>query len=349
MILLGLALFSLNYSCDERIVRLNDIQLIGSHNSYKISIEQPLWEYIYQQEPKEAIALQYGHIPIIEQLEMGLRALEFDVFHDPEGGYYSNPMGLAVLKEMGMPTQEFDSEGKLNEPGLKMFHVQDIDFRSHHLLFKDCLKTLKRWSDENPDHTPVFITMNTNDSKIASLKDPLPFTASALNRIDVEIRSVLSVNKLITPGLVRGNFKTLEQAVLTRGWPKLEDVKGRFLFVLNASSDKISRYLQGHPSKEGRVLFTDSEEGNPEAAFRVVNDPIKNFDYIKDLVNKGYMVRTRADADTKEARNNDFTRFEKAKASGAHIISTDYYLPSTHFESTYQVRFDNHGFVRIRD
>jgi len=36
------------------------------------------------------------------------------------------------------------------------------------------------------------------------------------------------------------------------------------------------------------------------------------------------MVRARADAETKESRTDDYTKFEKAKESGAQVISTDY-------------------------
>ena len=38
------------------------------------------------------------------------------------------------------------------------------------------------------------------------------------------------------------------------------------------------------------------------------------------------MVRTRADADTREARLQDYSRLEAAIESGAQLISTDYYL-----------------------
>ncbi|WP_242403292.1 Ca2+-dependent phosphoinositide-specific phospholipase C [Asaia platycodi] len=39
---------------------------------------------------------------------------------------------------------------------------------------------------------------------------------------------------------------------------------------------------------------------------------------------QGYLVRTRADANTIEARQNDLKRRDVAFSSGAHLISTDY-------------------------
>ena len=81
-------------------------------------------------------------------------------------------------------------------------------------------------------------------------------------------------------------------------------------------------YLAGHPSLRGRVLFTNAEPGEPDAAFIERNDgPAAD---ITALVNKGYLVRTRTDADTKEARTNDTTRRDSMMATGAQILSTDY-------------------------
>lgn len=334
--------------CTKNEIHLNDVQVIGSHNSYKIPIEKPLWNYLYQLDSSKAKSLQYGHISLEEQLDLGLRNLELDVFHDPNGGYFSNPKGLEIVKKMGGQPLEFDSEEKLSQKGLKMFHVQDVDFRSHYLLFKEGLQALKNWSDKNPNHTPIFILINAKDQKVQQTRNPLTFTKSALDSIDIEIKSVFPSEKLITPDLVRGDFKTLEEAVIEKGWPKLEDVKGRFIFVLDEKEAKINLYLENHPSLVDRVLFVNSIEGSPEAAFRIVNNPIKDFDYIKELVAKGYLVRTRADAATKEARTNDYEKFEKAKASGAQIISTDYYVPSLLFPSSYKVSFENNKYERIK-
>jgi hypothetical protein len=53
---------------------------------------------------------------------------------------------------------------------------------------------------------------------------------------------------------------------------------------------------------------------------------------------KKFIVRTRSDAGTIEARNNDYRRFNAAWQSGSQIISTDYYKPDKRF-SDYQVKF----------
>lgn len=329
-------------------VTLKDIQVIGSHNSYKIAIEKPLMNYLLAID-STLIGLQYGHIPYKQQLDLGLRSLELDVFHDPIGDYFSNPVGLDIIRASGTIPQPFDKEEKLKIPGLKVFHVQDIDFRSHQLLFKEALTELKQWSAANPGHTPIIITMNTKDGKVPKTRDPLPFNAEALKNIDTEIRGIFSEEQLLTPDLVRGDFETLQEAVLTIGWPLLNDVKNKFLFVLDEGDEKSNAYLSVFPGLKNAVLFVNKDENHSESAFRILNDPVKQFDAIKDLVSKGYLVRTRGDSDTREARLNDTTKFIKAKNSGAQIITTDYYLPSTLFSSEYKVIFDDGTYERIKN
>ena len=330
-------------------IRLNDMQVIGSHNSYKIPIEESLWKYIYSVDSIQALALQYGHVPIADQLQLGLRNLELDVFYDPRGDHYSNPKGLDIVRQSGTEPLEYDWEEKLKEPGFKLFHIQDIDFRSYHLLFKDCLNEMKAWSHDNPDHTPVVVLMNAKDQSIEGTREPLPFTQEAFDGLDREIRSVFSDDDLITPDWVRGDSKTLEEVVLRSGWPVLTACKGRFLFVLDENEAKTNLYLNGHETLEDRVFFVNVPEGNPASAFRVINNPIDNYHKIKELVGKGYMVRTRADAGTVEARNNDYSRFLKAIDSGAQVISTDYYIPSTLFKSSFQVIFEDGTYERIKE
>ncbi|MEM7486813.1 MAG: phosphatidylinositol-specific phospholipase C1-like protein [Bacteroidota bacterium] len=329
-------------------ISLNEIQVIGSHNSYKIAIEKPLWDYLFQLDSSLAKSLQYDHPSLTAQLDMGLRNLELDVFHDPLGGRYATPKGIAIVKQTGINPLPFDQNSVLQEPGLKMFHIQGIDFRSHQLLFKKGLYELKKWSDKNPNHSPIFILINAKDSNVPRTTQPLPFTKAALDSLDLEITSVLPKDKLITPDMVRGDYDSLEEAITTKGWPNLKDTRGRFIFVLDEKERKINAYIDEHPSLKNRILFVNIPEGNPEAAFRIINDPIKNFDYIKTLVAKGYVVRTRADAGTKEARSNDYTRFEKAKTSGAQIISTDYYIPTTLFSSNFQIYFAKGVYERIQ-
>ena len=322
-------------------VRLNEIKVIGSHNSYKIRFEEPLFKLLSQVDSSRIAKLHYDHIPIIDQLRLGLRNLEIDVFHDPQGGHFSNPKALEWLRSMGIEPEPFDNEGKLEKPGLKVFHIQDFDFRSHELLFSDLLESIKVWSDETPEHVPVFITLEAKDKVIDSLTAPLPFTKKALDGIDAEILKYLGEEKLITPDWVRGGKTSLNEKITTDGWPILDDCLGKFIFVLDNHKGKRTRYVEDHPGLKGRIMFVDAAPGSPEAAFLIRNDPKKQGKEIEKLISQGYIIRTRADASTREARSDDYSKFEAAKACGAQVITTDYYLPTELFPSKYKVVFEN--------
>jgi len=58
-----------------------------------------------------------------------------------------------------------------------------------------------------------------------------------------------------------------------------------------------------------------------------VNDSLMDETTISERVGLGYIVRTMADGNTNEARSGDESRMNAALASGAQIVSTDYYRP----------------------
>ena len=324
-------------------LRLNQIQVVGTHNSYKVAIDTALMSIIRKKNPGAARSLSYAHLPITEQLNRGARNLELDVYYDPKGGRYADPYGLALLKEKGLPYKPFDPSHKMMEPGLKIFHIPGIDFRSHHLLFRDQLRELRAWSEAHPHHIPVFITMNTKDGHvdIMHVTQPLTFTETALDSVDVELKKYLGADQLITPDMVRRKGMTLRESVTEYGWPSLDRMRGRFLFILDQHGEKMQRYIRHHPSLRGRMMFVDAPESYPEAATMIINNPIADLSQIQRMVREGFIVRTRADANTKEAREDSYSRWEAAKRSGAQIITTDYIVPSLTFHSSYHVGFAN--------
>lgn len=120
-----------------------------------------------------------------------------------------------------------------------------------------------------------------------------------------------------------------------RNWPTVKEARGKFLFILDKVGKTRDLYIGDTKSLRGKLLFTNSPAGSPESATLILNesdDPL-----IPQRVKEGYIVRTRADANTLEARTHDYTKFNNAKKSGAHLISTDYYLPSKLFPSTFKV------------
>jgi hypothetical protein len=338
--LLVISILALRCTSSQEKITLNKIQVIGSHNSYKQAIERPIMKMILEKD-SNSIGLDYEHLPLKDQLDLGLRGLEIDVLHDPQGGRYKNPVGLRRLKENGVEFLPFDTIDEMTKVGLKVLHVPDIDFRSHCLTFKNCLMEVKEWSDAHPDHLPIIITINPKES---GLEEPgftkvLAFTSHVLDSLDQEILSVFSFEELIAPDMVKGDRASLREAITTVGWPSLQESKGKVLFVLDAGERITAMYIK--KSLKGKPMFPNVDENNPDAAFFIMNDPKAQQEEIKRRVKAGFFVRTRADADTKEARANDLTRFEAAIASGAQLISTDYYLSRLSPSGKFQIVFKN--------
>src|SRR5262249_26981615 len=144
---------------------------------------------------------------------------------------------------------------------------------------------------------------------------PHPIGAAELDALDAEIRSVFPERQLITPDRVRRKKPTLEQSVITYGWPRLGALRGKGMFTLDNGGAGRDAYRNGPPNLEGRVLFTDSTPGDPEAAFIKMTDPLPDPSAISAMVAAGYVVRTRADVDTAQARTNNTTQRDAALTS----------------------------------
>jgi hypothetical protein len=325
---------------------INRVQIIGSHNSYKQAIDPALFAQFKAKKPDIAMGLEYSHVSLGEQMDLGLRNLEIDVYADEKGGKYAHPKGLDW--EAGSNPPVYDPTGEMKLPGFKVFHVQDLDFRSNCPTFAGCLRQLKTWSDQHKEHYPIYITMNAKDNEIKSPGFSIPekFTSEVFDRLDKEILDNLGRGYLVMPEDIKGKYPTLESAVLAGHWPTMQAARGKFFFILDEGGEHRDAYIRNHPSLKGRVLFTDSPAGTPEAAFMILNDPKGDSAKIHDMVKKGYMVRTRADSDTREARSNDKSVFVAACNSGAQIITTDYYYKSSFFSSDYSVKFDDGKYIR---
>ncbi|GIU88260.1 MAG: hypothetical protein KatS3mg009_2775 [Acidimicrobiia bacterium] len=313
----------------DRCLRVNNVQVVGTHNSYHLQPREPLFSALRAFDPALAAGFEYSHTPLgVQFAHEGVRQIELDVFADPQGGLYDQRHLLPLL---GLPADS--GIPALEEPGFKVLHVQEVDFESTCWTLVECLRQVRAWSDANPRHLPIAVLVELKDGPIpdplgVGFVRPHPIGPAELDALDAEIRSVFDESRLITPDDVRGRRATLEEAVLAGGWPTLGEARGKVMFLMDNGGRYRSDYLAGHPSLRGRVLFTNASPGDPDAAFVKRNDPTgANLAEIQDLVRRGYLVRTRADADTVQARTGDTTMRDAALASGAQWVSTDYPVP----------------------
>ncbi|MES2022325.1 MAG: Ca2+-dependent phosphoinositide-specific phospholipase C [Pseudomonadota bacterium] len=296
--------------------RLNAMRVLGSHNSYRPELTEQALAEQRRILGVESPGVEYGHPPIARQLDLGLRQVEFDPVADPFGGLFAAPyVGDAA------------SFAAMRRPGAKVLHVPFVDRHSLCLTLDACFAEVAAWSRAHPGHTPITVLVNASDGQGDNPIMPqlMPFDAKALAAIDASARAIFGSARLITPDQVRGHWPTLREAVLHGGWPGLTAARGKVLLVLDTNDRVLDVYRHGHAALRGRAMFGTYPEGDAEAAILNIQNPVAEEERIRRAVAQGFIVRTRADSDTVEARRGDYRRFQAALRSGAQIISTDYY------------------------
>jgi hypothetical protein len=327
-------------------VRINQIQIIGTHNSYHSGFAPSAAKLWQQKNPKVFAGLDYRHPSLTSQLDAGVRQIEIDIFADTKGGLFAHPYGETLIAQAGLPADPpFDPQHLMEKPGFKVMHVQDVDYRSACEPFTACLAEVRAWSKAHPNHLPVFILVETKQGALHvnfPTVTPEPFTRAIFDALDREVTSVFHAGEMVTPDDVRGTYATLNQAVRADHWPGLQQARGKVVFLMDQKTMG-PIYLEGHPTLKGRILFTNADAGSADAAFIEQNDAPA--EVIEALVRQGYLIRTRADSDTKEARTNNTTRRDEVLASGAQIISTDY-PASEQAASGYKVELPGNAVAR---
>ncbi|KAF2489820.1 hypothetical protein BU16DRAFT_531266 [Lophium mytilinum] len=348
-------------------LRMNHIQVIGTHNSYhrEISLKE---RAVFDQCMDDPQNYYYSHSKLSDQLShQSVRSLELDLHSDLRGGLFETPL-IWKCSNLNASTYPFH-DPNWSKPGYKVFHVNDMDTNAVCHTLVSCLEELKAWSDANPRHIPILIDLEMMwDADLKTCNSSCKYVnetclkggvcddeAKHLNltqllEVDREIRSVLPAHKLIVPDNVRKRKLTLEESILQHGWPTLDAARGKFMFYFDNEPDTSDptnyRNLyraDGHDSLQGRVVWTNSLEGDADAAFIKHNTPTgDDLAEIQRLVKKGYIVRTRADEPITTVQQNDTTRRHSAFVSGAQIVSTDYpaYGMSARWDSDYVVQLE---------
>ncbi len=318
----ALLLLALAHSASAEDLKLNQIQAIGSHNSYHVAPPEPLMKTLVKFN-KDAEAWNYSHPPLAEQLEMGVRQFELDIHADPKGGLFAEPLAIKLARFAGEKLPDFNASGEYSKPGIKIMHVPDVDCWSTVPSLKGALEQMRGWSDKHPQHLPVMVLLECKDQPEVKLPTkPEPFTRERLLELDQEILAAIPAERILKPDDVRAGAKTLREAVLQKGWPTIDSLRGKFLFCLDNTDEIRSRYLESNPALEGRVLFvTAPSEEDPAAAWFKCNDPQAEQERIRKLVKAGFLVRTRSDTNKPDAKMK-----EAAFASGAQWVSTDHFI-----------------------
>ncbi|MFO0750941.1 MAG: Ca2+-dependent phosphoinositide-specific phospholipase C [Myxococcota bacterium] len=266
-------------------LRLNELQAIGSHNSYHILAGPP-------PDP----AMNYQHAPLATQLDAGVRHFEIDVHRDAATG------AVVVYHVKGL--DDHTTCADLAEC-LGQIRAWSDSHPHHHALFvllepKDDIARLAADSGGDPADTGELLW----DGHIADI-DPI-------------IRAAWP-DRLLTPAAVQGDAATLGAAIATRGWPRIDDTRGELVLVLNDEGALRTEYRAAHAAGDA-PCFVFAELGDPDAAFLKADDPRGDPARLAAGLAAGLIARTRADGDTQVDADETAAAF----ATGAQLVSTDY-------------------------
>jgi hypothetical protein len=214
-------------------LRINQLQFIGTHNSYHV--RDPA-------KPNRSFPdWSYSHAPLDVQLERGVRSFELDL-------QYRNG--------------EFE-----------VFHVAKFDEGTTCRTLKEGLETVRKWSDAHPRHLPIsflFELKREGPGLDKTIKIP---DAAALDHLDQILLSVFPAERTITPDAVRGSAPALRDAIQKSGWPALAAARGKVFYILHDQKQERELYTHNHPSLRGRVMFVRSDESRDDAATLVMDNP----------------------------------------------------------------------------
>ncbi|HEV8067173.1 MAG TPA: Ca2+-dependent phosphoinositide-specific phospholipase C [Planctomycetaceae bacterium] len=218
---------------DVEQVRINQLQFIGTHNSYHV--RDPA------KPNKNFPDWNYSHAPLDVELERGVRSFELDL--------------------------------QYRKGEFQVFHVATLDEGSTCRTLKEGLETVRKWSDAHPRHLPIsFLFELKQEGPRFDSTITIPDRA-ALDQLDGVLRSVFPPERTITPDDVRGSAATLREAVQKSGWPTLAAARGKVFYILHDEKIERELYTRDHPSLRGRVMFVRSDESREDAAALVMDNP----------------------------------------------------------------------------
>jgi hypothetical protein len=303
----------LNFEMTDDL-RLNQIQMLATHNSYK-KTGVPLGRLFVglgTNDFNEAKALKYGYQTITNQLSLGIRSMEFDL--------------------------------RLRKTNFELNHVPLVDNSSVAPNFKLALEEIKMFSSNHPNHMPIVIIME--------IKDDWMILDHALQKI--ETRHLITLNDLIKDTLEDHLFVpndmiepnlSLKASIDLNGWPKINTLLGKVIFVLHPGSFT-DLYHQIDETLETLPMFIGlyhNQIDRDYASFVVHNTP--DVLLIQQMVAQNLIVRTRMDSDLVFLE----TRFQNAIESGAQILTTDFSVGRKDIKTSDIIYLDDKKTIILRN
>jgi hypothetical protein len=151
------------------------------------------------------------------------------------------------LQDQGVRVLELDLHNATTDDSIDVYHIFGIDPRTSCNDFEVCLRTIRGWSEAHPLHVPVIVWFEMKD-------DTGGPAFKNLDKVDEVLRQEMG-DRLLTPDMVKGDAPSLHEAITTRGWPTLDSVRGKFLFIVLNNDEDIDQYTQGYSTLAGKAMF----------------------------------------------------------------------------------------------
>ena len=277
-----------DFNLADSSIKLNEIQMIASHNSYKKRGTALGKLFIgLGSDFRESNALKYGYKDFTAQFEAGIRSMEIDL--------------------------------RMRKTSFMLTHVPLVDNSSVAPDFAMALDEIKLFSDHNPNHVPIIILMEIKDDWMI-----LDHALQVIGPDQLTLLNQLLIDKLgdilFMPNEMLEADKTLLETVQSTGWPSVQSLLGKVIFVLHPGNFT-SPYYELDESLESQAMFLAVYKTGiaEDYASFVVHNEI-DVESISDLVDQGFMVRTRIDDYLIYEQDN----YDNAIMSGAQILSSDF-------------------------
>lgn len=244
-------------------VRLNHFRVLGTHNSYHLATSLPVGP------------LLYSHEPLYDQLgsyQRGVRQIELDV----------HLIGTKYV----------------------VYHLQIVDDHTTCYCLLECLGHVRRWSDNNPYHYPISVFFEVKAKLWEDVGTGFSgVTDEHINALNLHIKEAFSMDRLIVPSSVLGNYNSFKTALMSAdaGWPPLKKSLGKIMFVWLDDVYDLASTVESiieDPSLRKQLFFVGSSDIRlPYVTVAVINDPRKS-DFSRNMRNareSGLLIRSLSD------------------------------------------------------
>jgi hypothetical protein len=278
-----------SFDLSDNELRLNEIRMIASHNSYK-KLGSPLGKLFVGlgDSWKEAEALEYDNPDLSFQLNSGIRSFELDV--------------------------------RYRAGDFEAVHVPLVDNSSTAVKLALAFTEIALWSEHNPNHIPIILLMEIKYDWM--MLDPF-LTNIGLPELQMLDQLIVDTfgETLYTPLELRGSYASMQERLSTESWPLVSDLLGKVIVVMHPGRMTVD-YAAADPDFNQMAMFPavqNLDVDHPYAAFVVHNNP--NPEAIASLLAQNLIVRTRMD----EYLSADPDIFQQAMLTGAQIMTTDFH------------------------